>query len=85
VRKYVLQKRGIILSAPSASPARPSPRRQGEVDYLLSRVALRPPRQSATAVERGGLGMAEAVKPRPASTILLLRDAPCAERKSKSS
>src|SRR5262249_12740720 len=41
----------------------------------LARRALRPPRQSATAIERGGLVMAEMVKPRPASTILLLRDA----------
>src|SRR5439155_13204444 len=37
--------------------------------------ARRPPPQSATPIQRGGLGfMAEIVKPRPASPLLLLRN-----------
>lgn len=84
VRKYVLQKRGIISSSAQRKPgAVITATAKAEVDYLLSRVARRPPRQPAAAVERGWLGsgkeyMSEIVAPRPASTILLLRDSAAA-------
>jgi 4-hydroxy-tetrahydrodipicolinate synthase len=40
VRKYVLQKRGIIASSAQRKPgATITPTARGEVDYLLSRVA----------------------------------------------
>ena len=76
VRKYVMKKRGIIASSAQRKPgATITAAAKAEVDYLLSRLArydrranLQPP------VQRGRLFMAEIVKPRPASTILLLRD-----------
>ena len=57
VRKYVLQKRGIIASSAQRKPgATITAAAKAEVDYLLSRVArVRPPRQSAAAVQRRGL------------------------------
>src|SRR6201986_423269 len=77
VRKYVLQKRGIISSSAQRKPgATITATAKAEVDYLLSRVAridkranLQPP---ASAAEEGLMG--DTVAPRPASTILLLRD-----------
>ena len=79
VRKYVLQKRGVIASSAQRKPgATITATAKAEVDYLLSRVARgRQARANpAAAIQRGGLSfMAEARQtPRPASTILLLRD-----------
>ena len=77
VRKYVLQKRGIISSAAQRKPgATITATAKAEVDYLLSRVARdRQARQSAAAIQRGGASQCpRTVAPRPASTILLLRD-----------
>src|SRR5262249_32032582 len=81
VRKYVLEKRGIIASSAQRKPgAGITAAARAEVDYLLSRVAridrranLQP--QSSAAGEL----MTEVVRPRDASTILLLRDSKAAK------
>jgi len=55
VRKYVLQKRGIIASSAQRKPgATITATAKAEVDYLLSRVArVDPPREFSAAIERG--------------------------------
>ena len=90
VRKYVLQKRGVIASSAQRKPGA-TITRDGEGRGRLSAVAgraRRPPRQSAAAIQRGGLSPHGRSR-RPASrvTILLLRDTPhaAARRESKSS
>ena len=77
VRKYVLQKRGVIASSAQRKPGSDHHRhREGRSGLpAVARGAGRQARQPAAAIQRGGLTrMAEAVAPRPASTILLLRD-----------
>ncbi len=88
VRKYVLQKRGIIASSAQRKPgATITADREGR--GRLS--ACRGWRASTSAPicnrnpARRGSPMAETVAPRPASTILLLRDSADAKAKSKSS
>ena len=100
VRKYVLQKRGIIASSAQRKPGADH-HGGGEGRGRLSAVAGgagRPPRQSAAAIQRGGLSRSMDAKHRPNASrprrlrrILLLRDsaAPAstarAATKSKSS
>ena len=64
VRKYVLQKRGIIASSTQRKPGRDhhGGREGGSRLSAVAGGALRPPRQSAAAIERGRLVMAEASK-----------------------
>ncbi len=56
VRKYVLQKRGVIASSAQRKPgSNITPTARAEVDYLLARGgADRQARQSAAAIQRGG-------------------------------
>ena len=86
VRKYVLQKRGMISSSAQRKPGA-TITATGEGRSRLSAVtggARRSPRQSAAAIQRGGLGlMLKSSAPRPASTILLLRDC-CRQKRNRS-
>ena len=77
VRKYVLQKRGVIASSAQRKPgAAITATAKAEVDYLLSRVARvdAAPICSRNPARRVDLMTETAKPPRPASTILLLRD-----------
>lgn len=50
VRKYLLQRRGLLRSAALRAPAAPlSPTAQGEVEYLLARLARHDPRAAVPA------------------------------------